>query len=121
MANVVQNDTGVVLVVTCYDQNGNPIDLTTATSVTLQFYINPIIPALTKTMDVNSAVDGIVQYTFSTYTDDWGNTHYDLGYPGTLYFRVSIAFPSSVVVTSWASGEITVNPSFIEPSGYNCS
>lgn len=114
MADLVQNDTGVNLIVTCYDQDGNVIDLTSAVGISLQFYINSFPPTQTRTMTViGEPTQGIVQYTFSTYVDDYGNTQFDLQSPGTLRFRVSITFPSTVVITSWGSGEISLHESLL--------
>lgn len=114
MADVVQNDVGVNLLVTCYDQNGNVIDLTSAISVSLQFYIGAFPPIYTRSMTVVTPAKGLVQYTFGTYIDINGNTQYDLGVFGTLYFRVVAQFSSSVNITSWGSGEISVHKSFLE-------
>jgi hypothetical protein len=108
MPDFVQNDTACALRVTCYDQDNKPIDLSGCT-VELHFYINSNPPVFVRQMNVTDAVNGKVEYKFSTYTDEGGETQYDLGQPGVLRYKLAIKFADGSRLTSPFEGEITIH------------
>lgn len=78
-----QNDIGVLLEFTCYDQNDTVLDLTTATHVYL--YIKRGNEVLKREMNIdNNRTSGRVYYT--TTEEDF--TEGDLNY----YFQIAIDF-----------------------------
>lgn len=108
MPDFVQNDTACVLRVTCYDQNGKPLDLTGAT-VELHYYIESNPPLFVRNMNVTDQIGGKVEYQFGTYTDNFGDTQYDLGAVGTLRYRIVILYVDGTRLTSPFEGEITIH------------